>query len=426
MRRLILVSLFLVLMVAETFSLDMSLAPGLSVKNAYLYVILLILVLEWLVRGREQAIAVGTIHAAFLTLIGYATLTWYVISFIVQYSGYDVVLGFISLKTQLVDHYIFFLVFFYGVTKAQDALWVSRWVLAIVAVSSLVTVMDGLNTPDLGLIHQRADGRVSGPLGESNQYGAFLVFFIPALVARAVDLTGLRRWLMIGGVLLSFGALVLTTSRGAVVGLIVGSAAWVFLMRDQLSAKHVTRGLVGLAVSGTIALAIAVQGDYGELLERRFVEHSTEGTATEISSGRLAIWERGLALQAEQPVSFLVGYGWNTYQLWSYGASHNAYLDHLFCLGAIGLVIFLILVAAVINAGRLGVRAGMYDGRGETMGFLCGWLSFLTALMFVNIFNPWLFVWAFSGLMVRVALEAQRAADEVGAPRAVAWGTNPY
>ena len=113
MKRVILLSLFLVLMSAQMLGIDLSLAPGLSVKNAYLYAILLALGIEAAVRKHRGGIELKEIHIPFILLIFYATFSWLVISLLVPFVGYVMFEQLITLKTKLIDHYLMFLAFFY-------------------------------------------------------------------------------------------------------------------------------------------------------------------------------------------------------------------------------------------------------------------------------------------------------------------------
>lgn len=81
MRRVTLLSLFVVLLVAQMFGLDLSLGPGLSVKNAYLYVLLIVLVVEFAVTkrediGHERRLGLLGVHVPFILLICYAIVSW--------------------------------------------------------------------------------------------------------------------------------------------------------------------------------------------------------------------------------------------------------------------------------------------------------------------------------------------------------------
>ncbi len=113
----------------------------------------------------------------------------------------------------------------------------------------------------------------------------------------------------------------------------------------------------------------------------------------------------------EEPITFIIGYGWGVYDtMSSMGvfrfATHNTYLTYFFDLGIVGLGLFLVLVSNVIRVTRKGVDKSKRFTRVQLMVFLFGFLSLLVALFFGNLHKPWLFVWAYIGLMMRVAVEA--------------------
>jgi hypothetical protein len=43
------------------------------------------------------------------------------------------------------------------------------------------------------------------------------------------------------------------------------------------------------------------------------------------------------------------------------------------------------------------------------IGFLVGYLSVLISIFFVNMHDPWVFVWSFTGIMLRLAAEPRPA-----------------
>ncbi len=91
--------------------------------------------------------------------------------------------------------------------------------------------------------------------------------------------------------------------------------------------------------------------------------------------------------------------------------AHNTYLEYLFNLGAIGLGLYLILMGSVISVIKKGIDASEEVGRLQLVAFLFGLLSVLVATFFGNLFSVWQFVWPYTGLMVRVAVEASTKKD---------------
>ncbi len=144
-----------------------------------------------LVVGRESIMAAGKVQVAFLVQIFYAFITLLVAAMIVEYPRYDLIESAIKLKVQLVDPYIFFLVFLFGVRTADDAIKVIKGLLLGALLANGATILDALGFIDLGF-RIRTDGRTAGAIGESNQYAVFIVMFLPATIAAAVASRGVH------------------------------------------------------------------------------------------------------------------------------------------------------------------------------------------------------------------------------------------
>ena len=144
---------------ATTFGWDLSLAPGLSVKNAFLYLIIVIYMIETAV-FHNRRLELPSVLVPFGLFVGYSILSWFVVAFVVQLTNYPILETAISLKTYRFDHFLLFLLFFYGLTSTKDVVSLLRTFLWLLVIGNLVTVVDGFNVPDLGIIQQREDGRL--------------------------------------------------------------------------------------------------------------------------------------------------------------------------------------------------------------------------------------------------------------------------
>ena len=142
------------------------------------------------------------------------------------YSGFE---SFIALKGQLIDLFLFLLVYLYGPKDFAGAINLLRWLITIFVIVNLITMIDALNIPDLGIIMDREDGRLAGPVKEVNQYGAVLIFIIPLTAGLAISSTGWLRRMFAFGTLVAFVLLGLTVSRGSFLGLIIGGLLALYL-----------------------------------------------------------------------------------------------------------------------------------------------------------------------------------------------------
>ncbi len=161
MRKFLLVSLFAILLSDTMLGLGLSLAPGLSLKNAMLYVLFIALVLEFSVGHRDPLQETWPLYIQWMLLVTYATFTWLVIVLLGIHRGYDGLEGFITLKGQLVDLFLFLLVYMYGPKDASSTLSLLRWLITVLIVVNIITIIDVFNVPNLGIIIDRDDGRLA-------------------------------------------------------------------------------------------------------------------------------------------------------------------------------------------------------------------------------------------------------------------------
>jgi O-antigen ligase len=419
MTRVLLFFLFFILLAADTLGINLSLGPGLSVKNALLYLIFLGIAVDTALQ-RNRNFEVPSVIVPYGLCVAYAIFTWLVIVLIVDYSGYSAFGSLISLKGGLADHLIVLLVFFYGTLNVKDSLWLLKAMIWTVIVINFLSVVDALNVPDLGFLSEREDGRIGGPIGESNQYAVFVSLFFPSAIALAVVERGWRRHLAMAAAGVSAVALLLTVSRGGILGAVSGGILGAFFLRRYIPPRALVSSLVSLGVFGVVALLIAYAGGYGQILYDRLIGLSTGGAYT-ASSGRTVIWSTALAKMSEAPLTLITGYGWGTYRSFpDFGfAPHNSYLGIYFELGMVGLLLVMLAFANVLRIVKTNVPLARPDVKLLLMAYVFGLFSVLVGIFFVDLSaSPWIFVWAFTGASLRLAVasgETERA--ETGALR---------
>jgi len=131
MRQFLIISLFIILLADLMLGLGLGLAPGLSLKNAFLYVLFIILVLDVTIGDRDLLPETWAITGLWIGLILYSTFSWTAVIFLGLHRGYDGLDGFISLKNQLIDYFIFFLLFLYGPRTKEQAVTLAKWLIVI-------------------------------------------------------------------------------------------------------------------------------------------------------------------------------------------------------------------------------------------------------------------------------------------------------
>jgi O-antigen ligase len=407
MRQFLLVSLFAILLSDIMLGLGLALGPGLSLKNAMLYVLFVALVLEFATGSRDPLRETWPVHLAWFVLVAYATFTWLGIVLVGIHRGYHAFHGFIALKSQLIDLFLFLLVYLYGPKNITSAHNLLRWLIAIFVIVNILTLVDVLNVPDLGIIIDRADGRLAGPVNEVNQYGAILILIIPITVGLMLNSAGWRKGLFAIGAFVAFVLLGLTVSRGSYLGLAVGGSFALYLVRDHVRREAVVRGamiITGILI--VVAAVIAYQNPEGFMAQFNFAGRSLDMA----SSGRVDFWRQALTMMSYWPLSFVTGYGWSAYPtlFLGYGDPHNTYLMYWFDLGIIGLGLYLFIVVWIVKFAVRSLPLVADDAKHLIIGFIVGFLALHVALFFVGLYQPWLFIWAITGTTLRLMVEERR------------------
>ncbi len=425
MKRFLLLILFAGLMADSMFGWGLGVAPGVSLKNLLLYMLVLIIAIEAAIKGWSIQIELPSIHLLFGLLILIALLSWVANSFIASYVDYDPLQSFIAFKGGLVDHYLFFLVFFLAVRTEQDVASLQRIFLMLLVAANIVTLMDAFSIPDFGFIETRNDGRVEGPLGEANQYGLFIAMMIPLLLAQAPREEGFVRAYLYVGAAASFFTMLMTVSRGALVSLIFGSIIAALFLKEHMNPKYMRR-LVAMALVGAAFAALIIGQEYKDLIIERTQDAVSSGSAEAMTSGRTWIWSTALDFMMRRPLSLISGYGWNTFHDVMFVAPHNVYLHRFFELGIIGLAAFLGIFAAILFRCRRAVNIGTNKGplHALLIGFVFGFCILLTGIFAVDLANPWYFVWSFVGLSMRATVVVfEQAANRTAPSPAASTGT---
>jgi O-antigen ligase len=395
----------LFLLATDALNMDLSLMPGVSAKNLIIYFIAVVLGLRMVV-SRATIMAAGQMQGAFIVQIGYAIVTWLVAALLIQYPYYDLVASGIKLKTGLIDHYIFFLVFLFGVQTSEDAMKVIKGLLFGALLANFITILDAAGIISLGF-RIREDGRTAGAIGESNQYAAFIVLFLPATIAAAVSARGFGRLFWFGATLIGCMTLVMTASRGGFVGLAMMCAVGAYLYRHLISYSRIS----GWVFGSLILLVLVVSfSQYGNLLAERIIGTSGSIDANTASSGRSDIWATALGVMFQHPISFITGYGWDAYAYMPFQYSpHNHYLGLWFNLGLVGLFFGSYLLFSAIGRAR---RASLHAAgplRGQLIAFVLGTVGVATAVFFVDLHKPWFYFWMYAGVAMRMVICADEA-----------------
>lgn len=423
-----LLSLYMIYMIGvQTFGFDVGLAPGLSVKNAILY-LLLALVLARYAINRDFKLELRGVYGGFAFLIGYALLSVAAVTLVAQYPGYKIMTAFIQLKQLVFDALVYFSVFFYGLRTRRDALLLLNVMLVIVVAVNVVSALDGVGVFQLDTINRgETDDRVQGIIGEHNQYGAYISLFIPPLIGAAAATRGLVRVFWVGGALASLAVLLMTVSRGAFAASALSAILGAYVFRRYLLRPVVLGWLAGgMAVAVCVMAVTVVTTDYGAVLVERLTTESSGADLTAITSGRTEIWADAIGHMMRSPLTLLTGFGWASYFVLPASlplAPHNTYLWYWFELGLAGVIVFTgMLIQLILVASRAAVKADA-QLRPHLIGFSVGAMALAVAIFFVELYTPWPYFWAYAGVVMRlVSISSKEQAVEKASVRTAAIG----
>jgi len=234
--------------------------------------------------------------------------------------------------------------------KRLDAL---LWVLIV---GALTLGLQAYDTPRRAYISGRLNTVGGADFNEANVLAAYLAAMLPLI---GVKFLKSKNWLAKGVCLLAgafaTNAIVLTRSRGAVVGLAMGMFAAILLAPRRL------RGRVILAV---IVAAIGAHS----LMDEQFISRSStilgkDEDRDRSSAGRLEIWEGSVKMLAANP--FGVGAGNFHQTIGRYDPRHpgwDAHNTYVRCYGELGIPGIAVLVLLVLST-MFGLRKAMWTSR---------------------------------------------------------------
>jgi hypothetical protein len=404
--RFLLSALILLLVFSHIFSMDLSLAPGLSAKNAVLYVAASLIAFRLIV-SRNFQMEMREFVVFYFALIAYAIATWLVAGLFIEYKSYSLLKSGISLKNNLIDPLIFFLTFLFGTRNSEDAIKILKVILIGGVLMHLATLSDAFHIYSLADYSEpETNGRMAGPLGEANTYGDFIAMFLPPLCAAMAMSRGLARLWWILAIALSLAALLTTASRAAFVAVLFSSVIGAYVLRRYLPAEKILPWLGKAAVVGLIVILV-VSIEFKQLLYDRLIGESQAVGVADISSGRTEFWSEMLERMMAHPVSLFTGFGWDTYGTMGFlYQSHNYYLSLWFNLGLPGLILGVIPFLIVLRTARRAIGAADPSYQPYLIGFVFTIIATLIAVFFGELFTPWPYFWAYAGLIMRVAADA--------------------
>jgi O-antigen ligase len=409
MLSLLLLLLYALLLLSDMFGLKLGFeTEGFSLKNLLLYALLMYVTSRSLVSGGFLGgVPARRINAGFLLLIVLAIGSWAYLVLAGVYPAYNVLEKGTLLKSLLIDHYLLLIVYSGCLGIAFNSARALFFVLLLSALANALALADYFNIPNLGIIEDRDDARLSGPIGQPNEYATFIVFLIPYYLAFIFEREQKIRMLGLAGAALCLIALILTGSRGGYFGVAAGAVIASIYLRRHLKLKRVVVLLIAAAVAVFVSASIILANDRNLLVQR--YEQTVTGDVQTASAGRLMIWEAGLSRMIETPTSFIWGFGWESFRTFFPFSSHNSYLRLLFDLGVMGLTAYLFIIVCLLKAFKKAIELPRTEFSSHmAIASIYAICSLSVHLFFITPIRPWLLIWPVIGISLAAALAAPK------------------
>jgi len=386
--------LFVELILETGVGLESYIVQGLSFKNVVIYGLFALLLVLGKTKGKLPP-PVRKIRMIFTITIVYSFLALIATAYLYQRTVF-LLPNLISLKNTLLDSLLCFLIFYHLCVRSVQPVAMMRFLAVIIGVVSAIGVFDAI-VPTVSIFgFDESDvTRIRGPFGETNQTAAVLSLYLPFVASLAV-VDRKRRFMFLAVCIAVLGAIIATSSRGGTVAVAAGGLSFMWLVRKELSIG--TKFLVILsAIIALICAWLILPPEYGDMIVGRFLlifdEDVDFRTAT---AGRSMLFEIGWQLWLASPI---IGHGWASFHNLVGSATHNVYLEYLVNLGLIGFVLLTLLWYRIL---KYFLETKPYCvSRSQVIivsGISAGIIGLLVAILFVNLFKPWLFVWSFVGL----------------------------
>jgi O-antigen ligase len=235
--------------------------------------------------------------------------------------------------------------------------------------------------------------RIAGPFSQSTTFGRYLAFMIIFGVAIFPYLSKRSKRMMAGILALSGVFLLLTLTRGALIGCIVGLVVVAVVQRN-------TKILVGFVIAA-VAAAFFVPG-----LSNRFAEVGATRAVGGAPTGNTLLWRFGywtevLPLANSNPITG-IGLNMTQYKTTDEKQPHNDFIRAYVETGALGFLCYCAWLISLVGLGRRAARRAPPRSmdRAIAVGFLGCAMGFVVMSAGANVLSNVVSVWyliAFAG-----------------------------
>jgi hypothetical protein len=328
------------------------------------------------------------------------------VGFVLHYKDYKLILSGMDLKAELLDNVFVFGLCLYGLQTVSDVKFVTKALLIGLACANAVAIGDIAGWFNIGVTMVGREGveagRAFGAFGHANETAALVICLLPAYVAAAGSSRGVMRlfWICAGAT--SATMMLMNGSRGAFVGMALGGVLGWFTCRRLISFARAAPVLVALVTLG-IPLLLLVNMKFGGILTDRVIEMLQDPVTR--SGDRTYVWLQGMSRMMDHPVTLLTGFGWDSYSVMGFiYATHNHYLLLWFELGVIGVLSYLLIIREAIMTARYAAEVAPTELRAYFVAFIFGLYFVSIAVFFSLLARPWLYIWAYIGITMRMAV----------------------
>ncbi|MCP4926371.1 MAG: O-antigen ligase family protein [Gammaproteobacteria bacterium] len=352
-------TIFFVLMATfiqgQIFPLDNLGITGISPQNITIYLSVILLVS--IVASRGQ---LGRIH---VRGISYLVVIFIVVVISVAFldiygrAPIDLIDNARSVKNFVFEPFLLYALSFVFVQNRRLGMRYLAIFAAVVGTINIVWLtLASLNiNPTVVSDYYESQGRFAGFTGNSNQTAYFLCAFFPIQYFFAKNSKKkINKYFYYFAILSTVLTVLLSGSRGGLIGLIIVAILTARLWGDYKRLVFMPAIVMPIIVS----LLFALENDYIVKMLQRMVLLGS-GDSTVATSSRIDIWLALLDVYTSNVRSMLIGNGYGISEYIGFGArAHNLYIMILVEFGAIGLILWLVLLRKVV---RFIKRLKVYD-----------------------------------------------------------------
>ncbi len=369
---------YIIFVLALPFSWASFLSGSLYRTISIILILLFLVFTKGRIPLREQN---RSVRIAFASYILYIVLT--MIWATNRSAGPNIVLGMLLI---LAIAYIFASIDF---SLFQSAVIDYCWIVAG-ALAAIIFLCGG--TTSVGQYGSRASLVILGTSTDPNEFAALFVVTIPLLIYYSIKsrriIFRIVFWVL---ALVELYAVLLTGSRGALVGVII-SVFFILFISGVLSVKGVMLALVCIVLLMWTMTKFLLPNIPEDVINRL----SLQSVLNDNGSGRAMIWADGMKQWLDgNPIRWLIGYGVDGIKAHGVrgdtGTMHNQILQQIVCYGLVGLGLYLRLLWCSLreiylhNKKYLGPFMGiMFVSFTITMGPSCKILWILLMMAFVR------------------------------------------